>query len=275
MVCTRLGFHCRVNGMSWRGATGRMIVWVWAAVRDGISKIQSMSGWSAQRMDARSVSASSTVGGAMPAVSGAWRWARAQAGNSASGGDAQHVVGEFGQRDQVAAGQAMAWAQADQQRFGAEHLGGDPGRFGDRAAGQGHVDVAGSDGVEEVGQPHPLQFDSYLWCFGGEQIDQVRGEHGGGGRGDAQPHGACLAVGDAAGGGLGGGDLVENDRRAGEQFGTALVRATRRVVRVNSGVPSSRSRRRISSLSVGAARCSRSAARPKCSSVATATNASS
>src|SRR6516165_11871881 len=55
----------------------------------------------------------------------------------------------------------------------------------------------------------------------------------------------------------------------------ALVSATWRVVRVNSGVPSSRSRRRISSLSVGAARCSRSAARPKCSSVATATNASS
>ncbi len=33
MVCTRLGFHCRVNGTSWRGVTGRMIVWVWAAAR--------------------------------------------------------------------------------------------------------------------------------------------------------------------------------------------------------------------------------------------------
>jgi hypothetical protein len=55
----------------------------------------------------------------------------------------------------------------------------------------------------------------------------------------------------------------------------AVVITTVRVVRVNSGAPSSRSRRRISSLSVGAARCSRSAARPKCSSVATATKASS
>ena len=94
------------------------------------------------------------------------------------------------------------------------------GRFGDRAAGEGHIDVAGNDSVDELGQPHPLQFDSYLWCFGGEQTDQVRGEHWGSGRGDAQPHGACLAAGDAAHGGLGGGDLVENDRRAGEQFGT-------------------------------------------------------
>ena len=55
--------------------------------------------------------------------------------------------------------------------------------------------------------------------FGGEQIDQVGGEHGGGGRGDAQPDGARLAVGDAADGGLGGGGLVEDDLGAGEQFG--------------------------------------------------------
>ena len=52
MVWTRLGFHCRVNGTSWRGATGRMTVWVWAAASDGISKIQSMSRWLAQRMAA-------------------------------------------------------------------------------------------------------------------------------------------------------------------------------------------------------------------------------
>ena len=43
----------------------------------------------------------------------------------------------------------------------------------------------------------------------------------------------------------------------------ALVIATRRVVRVSSDVPSSRSRRRISSLRVGVAMCRRSAARPK------------
>src|SRR5258708_37223978 len=67
----------------------------------------------------------------------------------------------------------MAGAQAGHERFGAEHLGGDPGRFKDRAAGEGHIDVAGSDSVEEIGQPHPLQVDSYLRCFGGEQIDQV------------------------------------------------------------------------------------------------------
>jgi hypothetical protein len=47
----------------------------------------------------------------------------------------------------------------------------------------------------------------------------VRGEHWGGGWGDAQPHGACLAASDAAYRGLGRGDLVEDDLRAGEQFG--------------------------------------------------------
>src|SRR5215470_8211375 len=113
----------------------------------------------------------------------------------------------------------MAGAQADHERFGTEHLGGDPGRFGDRAAGEGHIDVAGSDSVQEIGQPHPLQVDSYLRRFGGEQIDQVGGEQGGGGGGDAQPHGAFLAVGDASDRGLGGGGLVENDLRTGEQFG--------------------------------------------------------
>jgi hypothetical protein len=107
MVCARLGFHCKVNGTSWRGTTGRSTVWARAAARDGISR-----------------------------------------------------------------------------------------------------------------QPHPLQFDGYLWCFGAEQADQVRGEHRGSGRGDAQPHGACLAASDAADRGLGGGDLVESDFRAGEQFGT-------------------------------------------------------
>jgi len=54
---------------------------------------------------------------------------------------------------------------------------GDPSWFGDQAAGEGHIDVAGNDSVEEVGQPHPLQFDGYLRCFGGEQADQVGGEH--------------------------------------------------------------------------------------------------
>jgi hypothetical protein len=47
----------------------------------------------------------------------------------------------------------------------------------------------------------------------------VRGEHRGSGRGDAQPDAACLAASDAADCGLGGGNLVEDDFRAGEQFG--------------------------------------------------------
>jgi len=63
----------------------------------------------------------------------------------------------------------------------ADALEGDPGRFGDQAAGEGHIDVAGDDSIEELGQPHPLQFDSYSWCFGGEQTEQVRGEHWGSG----------------------------------------------------------------------------------------------
>ena len=54
---------------------------------------------------------------------------------------AQHLVGELGQRDRVAPGQAMAGAQAHHERFAAEHLGGDPGRFGDWAAGEGNIDV--------------------------------------------------------------------------------------------------------------------------------------
>jgi hypothetical protein len=71
VVCARLGFHCRVNGTSCPEATGRTTVLVWAAARDGVSRIQSTSGWSAQRVAARSVSTSPAVGGLMPA------WSRA------------------------------------------------------------------------------------------------------------------------------------------------------------------------------------------------------
>jgi hypothetical protein len=56
-------------------------------------------------------------------------------GEQGFGGGAQYLVGEVGQRDRVAAGQAVAGAQADHERFGAEHLGSDPGLFADRAAG--------------------------------------------------------------------------------------------------------------------------------------------
>jgi len=113
----------------------------------------------------------------------------------------------------------MAGAQADHERFGAEHLGGDPGPFGDRAAGEGHINVSGSNSTDEIGQPHPPEFDGYLRCFGGEQADQVRREHRGSRRGDAQPYGARLAASDAAHGGLGGGDLVENNLRPDAQLG--------------------------------------------------------
>jgi hypothetical protein len=64
-------------------------------------------------------------------------------------------------------GQAMTGAQADQQRFGAEHLRGDAGRYGDEAAGECHIDAAGDDGAEKLGQPHQLQFDGNVRCFGG------------------------------------------------------------------------------------------------------------
>ena len=60
------------------------------------------------------------------------------------------------------------------------------------------------------------------------------------------------------------------DLARGSNSAPAGVMTTRRVVRTNSGVPSSISRRRISSLSVGAAIRIRSAARPKCSSAARA-----
>src|SRR5258708_7577618 len=218
MVCARLGFHCRVNGASWRGATGRMTVWVWAAARDGISRIQSTPGWSAQRMAARSVSASSMAGGATRAASSAWRWARAQAGNRASG--AVPSTSWPSSDSAMVSRLARRWPGRRPTSSGsAQSTSAATPAGSDRAAGEGHVDVAGNDSVEEVGQPHPPQFDGHLWCFGGEQADQVWGEHRGGGRGDAQPHGACLAASDAPYSGPGGGDLVENDLRAGEQFG--------------------------------------------------------
>ncbi len=70
-----------------------------------------------------------------------------------------------------------------------------------------------------------------------------------------QPHGAGLAAGDAADRGLGGGGLAENDLRAGEQFGAGAGQGD---------LAGGAGGRRISSLSVGAAMCSSSAARPKC-----------
>jgi hypothetical protein len=52
---------------------GRITLVVCAAARDGMSRIQSISGWSVQRVAARSVSVRSTVGGLMPAASRACR----------------------------------------------------------------------------------------------------------------------------------------------------------------------------------------------------------
>jgi hypothetical protein len=65
------GFHCKVNGTSCAGEVGRITVVVCAAARDGMSRIQSMSCCSAQRVAVRSVSARSMVGGLMPACSSA------------------------------------------------------------------------------------------------------------------------------------------------------------------------------------------------------------
>ena len=70
---------------------------------------------------------------------------------------------------------------------------------------------------------------------------------------DAQSHGAGIAVGDAANRSGGRGDVVEDDLCPPKQFDPAPVTATRRVVRVSSGVPTSRSSRRTSSLRVGCA----------------------
>ena len=61
------------------------------------------------------------------------------------------------QRDRVLAGEAVAWPQPDQERLCAEHLVGYPLRGGNEAAGYGHVNAAGDEGVGHRGQPHPLQ----------------------------------------------------------------------------------------------------------------------
>ena len=54
VLWARVGFHCKVNGTSCTGSTGRIMVVVCAAARDGMSRIHSMSCWSAQRVAVRS-----------------------------------------------------------------------------------------------------------------------------------------------------------------------------------------------------------------------------
>ena len=181
--------------------------------------------------------------------------------------------GRLGQRDRVAAGQAMIWAQADHSGA-ARTPGGVPGQFGDPAAGEGHIDVASDNGVQERGSH--IRCSSTVTCGASAANRLIRWGASTGAAGGVipSPHGACLAAATRRTAALA---AATSSRMTFERVSSsapALVRATWRVVRVNSGVPSPRSRRRISSLSVGAAMCSRSAARPKCKSVATATNAS-
>jgi len=57
-------------------------------------------------------------------------------------------------------------------------------------------------------------------CLGCELADEMRGEDGGNGRGDAQPDCARLSGGDPAHRGVCCCDLVEDDLRAGQQFGS-------------------------------------------------------
>jgi hypothetical protein len=120
-----------------------------------------------------------------------------------------------------------------------------------------------------------LQVDGHVGGLGCEQVDQVRGEHERGGRRDAQPHGARLPAGDAVHGGLRRGDLVEDDLRAAEQFGAGAGEGhpaggagKQRRAQLTLQAPDQFTERRRGDVQpVGG--------RPKCNSVATATNASS
>jgi hypothetical protein len=136
------------------------------------------------------------------------------------GHGAEHVVGQVGQRHRGPPGQPVLRPQAHQQRFRAEHLVGRSFRSGNHPAGHGHVDTTGNQCIGQPGQPHPLQVHRHLRCLVREQADQVGRQHRGDRRGDTHAHRTGLPPSDPADRRAGRGDLLQDDLRPGQQFGT-------------------------------------------------------
>src|SRR5262249_61662898 len=59
-------------------------------------------------------------------------------------GDAKHVLDEIGEGKGGAFRESVIGTDPDEQRLGAEDRARDPVRFGNQPAGDGHVDVTGS-----------------------------------------------------------------------------------------------------------------------------------
>ncbi len=242
---------------------------------DPMSRTQSTPGWSAHRVAARSASARSAEGGLMPAASRACDWLRAQAGNRSAG-----MV------------PSTSWARSDSATAGrpaSRCSGRSPTSSG--SAQNTSLAVPSGAGISPQVMATSIRSETSASVSPGSHIRCTSTVTWGAwsanrpirwGASTAAPSGVIptrtVPASPPATRRTAARAAVTSSRMTFDRASSslpALVSATRRVVRVNRGVPSSRSRRRISSLSVGATRCSRSAARPKCSSVATATNASS
>ena len=178
-----------------------------------------MPGWSVQAVAVRSVASRTMVGGVTWAAARACCWHRAQAGNRSGLGtpstswarSARVTAGR-------PAGQAVARAQAGQQRLTAEDFPDNAVGVGNQPAGDGYVDRAAGYRAGEMGKPHPLQVKHYVRCVGGQGVAQVRAQDRGDRRGDAHPDRAGVPGRDAAHGGLGGGKVIEDDLGPAEQF---------------------------------------------------------
>ena len=177
--------------------------------------------------------------------------AQCPGGEQALAGAAEHVLRQLCHADARPASEPVPGPQPGQQRLSGEYLADDAGRLRDDPAGDGDVNVAGGDGAAERGQPHRLHRHADLGCLGGEHPAQVRRKYVRRRRGDADADGPGLSAGarlTAAVAAAMSSKMVLD--RAGSSA-PAPVSATRRVVRLNRGVPSSRSSRRVNSLSVG------------------------
>jgi NAD(P)-dependent dehydrogenase (short-subunit alcohol dehydrogenase family) len=155
--------------------------------------------------------------------------------------------------------------------LGEQVLGVEAGRRVERPVQQRHVGAAVAQQPLLLADATQLHVDGDGVRFDGVGVEQFRQQFGGraGLRGQDE---AGAAVRRAAGAAVGGGDRVQGGLAlARSSTEPASVSATERLVRISRSAPSRRSSCRIARDSGGCAIPSRSAARPKCSSSATAT----
>jgi Major Facilitator Superfamily len=163
-------------------------------LREEISSTQSTSGCSAQRLAARSVSATSTVRGETFAACRVCCWLRVHTGNSCS-----ELIPRTSSARSVS--ETDSWRASrcsglspTSSCFGAQLLADDLFRRGDQTAGDRDVDLAGGEFCDQVRQPHPFDLDGHQGRVNREALDQVGCEHRRDRGNDPEAHGPGLGV---------------------------------------------------------------------------------